>query len=76
MSGHQELQQGLVLIRDVEMNDLQHVCGKCWYCYDEAFEGENVEAVPALSFADLPDSWLCPDCGAKKSEFFVVESRE
>ncbi len=36
-------------------------CSVCGYIYDEEAEG--------LSFADLPDDWLCPVCGSPKSVF-------
>lgn len=40
---------------------MRYVCSICGYVYDE-----EVEGVP---FADLPDSWVCPLCGAAKSAF-------
>jgi pyruvate oxidase len=36
-------------------------CTVCNYVYDEAVEG--------TAFADLPESWTCPQCGAPKSAF-------
>ena len=39
-------------------------CRMCGYIYDEATEGGL--------FADLPDWWSCPICGAAKSEFEKV----
>ncbi len=41
------------------------VCRVCGYIYDEAVEG--------VAFADLPDWWVCPNCGAPKSEFEEIE---
>jgi len=38
------------------------VCLVCGYVYDPA-ENENVP------FADLPDDWTCPLCGAGKDQF-------
>ncbi len=40
---------------------MKYVCSVCGYVYDEAKEGKP--------FADLPDSWTCPLCGAAKSAF-------
>ena len=40
-------------------------CEVCDYLYDEEKEGAK--------WADLPDDWACPVCGAPKSEFRVVE---
>lgn len=44
---------------------MQYVCQICGYIYDEA-----VEKVP---FTSLPDDWVCPNCGAPKSMFSLVE---
>ena len=39
---------------------MRYVCSICGYVYDEA---DNVP------FADLPDDWKCPLCGASKADF-------
>jgi pyruvate oxidase/acetolactate synthase-1/2/3 large subunit len=38
-----------------------YICKVCGYEYDESKE--------ATSFADLPDSWVCPVCGVGKDMF-------
>lgn len=43
----------------------KYECTNCGYIYDEEKEG--------VKFADLPDDWVCPECGAEKSEFELVE---
>jgi rubredoxin len=44
-------------------------CIVCGYIYDPA-EGDPDNGVEAgTSFENLPDDWVCPDCGAPKSEF-------
>ena len=40
---------------------MKYVCQICGYVYDDA-----KEKVP---FAELPDDWKCPICGAAKSDF-------
>ncbi len=40
-------------------------CELCGYIYDEEVEGTK--------FEDLPEDWLCPMCGAPKSDFVKVE---
>ena len=40
---------------------MKYVCPICGYVYDEEKEG--------VPFAQLPDSWVCPLCGAEKSVF-------
>lgn len=47
----------------------KYVCTVCGYVYDPA-EGDPDNGVsPGTSFADLPDDWVCPVCGADKSQF-------
>ncbi len=43
----------------------RYICDVCGYIYDE-----EVEGVP---FNDLPDDWVCPDCGVSKDEFTKEE---
>jgi len=45
------------------------VCTVCGYVYDpEVGDPENGIA-PGTDFADLPDDWVCPDCGVGKDLF-------
>ncbi len=47
-------------------------CVVCGYIYDPA-EGDSAAGIPAgTAFEDLPDSWVCPVCGAPKTEFEKV----
>jgi rubredoxin len=44
-------------------------CDACGYVYDPS-EGHPAKGFPAgTSFTDLPDDWICPDCGAGKDLF-------
>ncbi len=46
----------------VENKDFKrYECMDCGYVYDESIE--------PIKFADLPDDWKCPICGAGKNEF-------
>jgi rubredoxin len=46
-----------------------YVCAICGYVYEPA-EGDPDNGVqPGTAFADLPDDWVCPVCGADKSGF-------
>lgn len=47
----------------------KYVCSVCGYVYDPA-EGDPESGVPAgTPFAELPEDWTCPVCGAPKEEF-------
>ena len=48
-------------------------CRTCGYLYDEA-AGDPAEGLkPATRWADIPDDWVCPVCGAAKQDFDMVE---
>ncbi|MDP2911507.1 MAG: rubredoxin [Candidatus Omnitrophota bacterium] len=44
-------------------------CVVCGYIYDPAIGDPDGGIQPGTAFEDIPDSWLCPVCGAKKTEF-------
>lgn len=45
------------------------VCTVCQYVYDPALGDEDNGIAPGTSFEDLPDDWVCPDCGVEKDMF-------
>ncbi len=48
-------------------------CVVCGFIYDEA-EGLPEEGIPAgTAWEDVPDDWVCPDCGVSKDDFEMVE---
>lgn len=48
-------------------------CLMCGYIYDPAIGDKDSGVVADTSFEDLPDDWICPDCGVGKDEFEPVE---
>ena len=45
----------------------------CGYVYDPA-EGDYERKIePGTAFADLPDDWVCPKCGATKDYFYPAD---
>ena len=47
----------------------KYVCDVCGYVYDPA-EGDPDAGIKAgTAFEALPEDWVCPACGAGKSEF-------
>ncbi len=48
---------------------MKYVCDVCGYIYDPA-EGDPDNGVQAgTEFNDIPEDWVCPLCGAEKSDF-------
>lgn len=44
-------------------------CLICGYIYDPAVGDPDNDITSGTAFEDLPDDWLCPECGAGKDEF-------
>lgn len=59
------------------MSDLvvseSYECTICGYIYDPAEGDPDQDIAPGTSFEDLPDGWVCPECGASKEDFVPVE---
>ncbi|MGB4337259.1 MAG: rubredoxin [Bacillota bacterium] len=48
------------------------VCLVCGYIYDPAIGDPENGIEPGTAFEDLPDSWVCPECGVGKDNFEEV----
>lgn len=49
------------------------MCVVCGFIYDES-EGLPEEGIePGTRWEDVPDTWTCPDCGATKDDFEMIE---
>jgi rubredoxin len=48
-------------------------CRTCGYIYDEAAGAPDEGLAPGTRWADIPDDWVCPECGTAKSDFDMVE---
>ena len=44
-------------------------CRVCGYIYDPAVGDPDGAIPPGIAFEDLPDDWVCPECGAGKDMF-------
>jgi|GEM_PF-3470465 rubredoxin len=47
---------------------MEYRCFNCGYVYDDRIE--------EISFMDLDEGWICPECNVPKSEFELVEECE
>jgi len=51
----------------------KYKCVLCGYIYDET-TGDPDEGIAAgTKWEDIPDDWECPDCGAGKDDFELIE---
>jgi rubredoxin len=46
-----------------------YVCTICGYVYDEKAGDPDNGVAPETKWADVPNDWICPLCGASKEDF-------
>ena len=49
------------------------VCSICGYIYDPIAGDPDSGIEPGTAFYDIPDNWVCPDCGVGKDDFEPLE---
>ena len=50
-----------------------YLCVICGYVYEEEKGDPAAGIAPGTKWEDVPLSWRCPDCGAGKEEFDMIE---
>lgn len=50
----------------------KYICLLCGYIYDEEQGWPHDGIEPGTRWDDIPEDWLCPDCGAMKNDFEMV----
>ena len=51
----------------------RYLCLLCGFVYDEQ-EGWPEDGIdPGTPWEEVPEEWLCPDCGAMKQDFEMIE---
>lgn len=49
------------------------MCLICGWIYDEEQGDPDSGLGPGTRWRDVPMNWTCPDCGARKEDFELVE---
>lgn len=49
-----------------------YICQLCGFVYDEklGLPGDGIQA--GTRWEDIPDDWICPNCGAAKSNYRML----
>jgi rubredoxin len=47
----------------------KYICKTCGHIYDPAVGDPDSGIEPGIPFETLPDDWVCPQCGAPKTDF-------
>jgi len=48
------------------------MCLGCGFSYDEALGLPEHGLAPGTRWSDIPEDWVCPDCGTLKSQFEMI----
>ena len=51
----------------------KYMCVICGFIYDEALGRPEDGIAPGTRWEDVPATWCCPDCGASKDDFEMLE---
>jgi flavin reductase (DIM6/NTAB) family NADH-FMN oxidoreductase RutF/rubredoxin len=51
----------------------KYVCKVCGWIYDPEIGDPDGGIKPGTEFEDIPDTWVCPVCGAAKSDFELLK---
>ena len=51
-------------------------CTVCEFVYDPVDGDPDGGIPPGTAFQDISDRWVCPDCGARKKQFRLMEPGE
>ena len=49
------------------------MCLICGWIYDEATGDPEHDIAPGTAWAAVPMNWTCPECGARKEDFEMVQ---
>ena len=52
-----------------------YMCVVCGFIYDEAVGLPEEGIVAGTRWADVPDTWVCPDCAVTKDDFELMPLR-
>jgi flavin reductase (DIM6/NTAB) family NADH-FMN oxidoreductase RutF/rubredoxin len=55
--------------KEVAPKMAKYECTVCGYVYDPELGDPDNDIAPGTPFEELPDDWVCPVCGAAKSDF-------
>ncbi len=57
----------------IEVTMRRFMCLLCGFIYDEAQGSPNEGIEPGTKWEQIPITWRCPDCGAMKEDFEMIE---
>lgn len=49
-------------------------CRYCSHVYDEGLGDPDSGIAPGTRYEDIPDDWICPECGAAKFDYDLIDA--
>ncbi len=50
----------------------KYICDVCGYVYDPEVGDPDSSVAAGTAWGDVPDAWVCPECGASKDDFSAM----
>lgn len=63
----------VVEFKEIDMTYKRYMCLLCGYIYDEEQGWPEDGIAPGTRWDDVPLTWQCPECGASKDDFEMME---
>ena len=57
----------------LRLRPVKYECQSCGFIYDPAEGDPDGGIPPGTPFEEIPDTWFCPVCGARKQDFEPYE---
>jgi rubredoxin len=51
-------------------------CGACYFPYEEDKGLAEEGFAPGTTWSDIPEDWVCPECGTPKAGFIAWNKEE
>ena len=55
------------------LNKKRFMCVICGFIYNELLGHPEDGIAPGTRWDDVPENWFCPECGASKIDFEMIE---
>jgi rubredoxin len=65
------LKEGAIKVNDKDFKSW--MCIICGWVYEEEHGAPEDGLAPGTRWEDIPEYWVCPDCGAGKEDFEMIE---
>jgi rubredoxin len=61
------------IMNSVEVGFKTYMCLICGFIYEEKDGLPDEGIAPGTRWEDVPPNWVCPECGARKEDFEMIE---